>query len=452
MTTAHVRELMEIALGKLRRGAFDAALELLSAVTELDEDNAQAWFLLADIHRREHRFEAAIGCLRRAIALSPDRIDLHVALANVLTDDGRFQDAAGIFMRMSEAAPDDPDVIFSLGFALHRAGQSAEALRHLDRAVDLDPDNPVYRGTRGTVLLSMGRLEEGFRDFDTDGVRKSPVTPPDGAKRWDGAVAPSKRLLVLPEGGHGDVIWAARFLKTARDRVGALHLAVPSSLVALLSEVDGIDRLETEVDGDFDLYCSILSLPHLLGVTEASCHTPARLGSDAGAADGCTAPVNRTKEKLRVGIIWSGNPDYSENHHRAARLADFLPLAELPGVQLFSLQKGQPAAELAQARLGNLIVETSDFDFAETAAVIDALDVLVMTDTAAAHIAGSLGVPVWVLLDTCPHWYFGQSQNRSPWYPSMGLFRQNVPGDWRAVMAEVSEGLTDMARRNTHEN
>jgi hypothetical protein len=155
--------------------------------------------------------------------------------------------------------------------------------------------------------------------------------------------------------------------------------------------------------------------------------------------------LDRGRGRLRVGILWSGSEDYGNNRNRAARLADFLPLAELPSVQLYSLQKGTPRVQLAEAGIGNLLIDADDHDFAETAALVRSLDLVIMTDSALAHLAGSLGTPVWVLLDANPHWYHGPSGDRSDWYPSMRYFRQGRPGDWAEVMNRVVRDLAELA-------
>ncbi|CAE7559750.1 flbA, partial [Symbiodinium microadriaticum] len=149
---------------------------------------------------------------------------------------------------------------------------------------------------------------------------------------------------------------------------------------------------------------------------------------------------------MRVGILWSGNVDYGGNADRAARLKDFLPLAELPDVQLYSLQKGPPQRELIESGLGDLIIDCDDHDFAETAALIKALDLIIMTDSAVAHIAGALGTPVWVLLDTFAHWYHGFEGDRSDWYPAMRFFRQSRPRHWQDVIARIRDELKEFSK------
>ena len=217
-------------------------------------------------------------------------------------------------------------------------------------------------------------------------------------------------------------------------------------LLSALAGVDALVPLDAGEDG-FDLYCPLLSLPVHLAVSDAARHPPARLNARRGEAQRWSALLSRAGGRLRVGILWSGSESYANNRHRAAQLTDFLPLLELPSVQLFSLQKGPQQAALREAGLGSLIIETDDCDFSETAALVERLDLVVLTDTALAHLAASLGKPVWLLLDTAPFWLYGKAGEHCPWYPSMRLFRQADAGDWRDVLRRVCDELAAHANQ-----
>ncbi len=235
--------------------------------------------------------------------------------------------------------------------------------------------------------------------------------------------ASGANILVLPEGGHGDIIWAARFLPALKAAGAGVHFLCPPALSHLLQNLQGVDiwvENAEELPGyGCEYQISLLSLPYLLGVDDPSRYPPPRLKCDPAFAGRRDALLARARAPLRVGILWSGNVDYGGNADRAAQLSDFLPLAELPFVQLYSLQKGLPHRQLIEGGLGDLVIDCDDFDFAETAAMIQSLDVIVMTDSAVGHIAGAIGTPVWLLLDTFPHWYHCFEGDRSDWYPGM---------------------------------
>ncbi|MCG6901945.1 MAG: tetratricopeptide repeat-containing glycosyltransferase family protein [Rhodobacter sp.] len=448
MTATEAKSLLSIATRKMRRGALADASSTLAAALELDPANAEAWFLMAEIHRHEDRTSAAIGCYARGLQVAPGRVDLTIGLANACSDAGRFDDAAAAFERLIATDPGNADYLYGCAHALHRANRTEAALVMLDKAIAIRPDAPLQRFSRATMLLTLGRYSEGWPEYDTRLAADLNFHPPD-LPCWDGTPAPQKRLLVMPEGGYGDIIWAARFLPAIRSMFDSVHVMLPPALRAVMSGLGAIDGIHVEgglADAKprshdaFDLYCPILSLPARLNVTDPSAYPPARLTASA-QDDRLAGLLARAGEKLRVGIIWSGNETYSENRHRAASLAAFLPLIERPDVQLFSLQKGRQQAVLREAGPGDLIIDTDDFDFTETAALVQALDLVIMTDSAVAHVAGSLGGPVWVLLDAAPFWLFGRRGDCTPWYPGMRLFRQSSPGDWPGVMAEVQTAL-----------
>ena len=433
--------LVSLAARKMRRRALAEAAAILTVATELEPANDEAWRLLAEIHHREERLSAAIGCYRRALETAPRRVALSVGLASAYADAGRFTAAADVLRVLASNEPWNPDVLFGYALALHRDGRSENALEMLDRAVSLAPDAPYPRMLRSTILLSLGRLAEGWGDHDArlaiDQASWQPALP-----LWDGSSAPGMRLLVTSEGGFGDNIWAARFLPAARKLVGSIHFAVQPRLRALFANIEGVDELcEMRAHDGFDAYCPILSLPVRLNVTDPTAFPPAKV-TPIQPEDSClTAHFHRTGQRLRVGIIWSGNESYSENRHRAASLEVFMPIVERPDIQVFSLQKGNQQRQLRDSGLGDLIIDADDSDLSETAAIVRSLDLVIMTDSAVAHLTGSVGKPIWTLLDCAPHWYFGARDSETPWYPSMRLFRQSSPGDWHGVMAEVGLAL-----------
>lgn len=437
----------DIALRRARRGAFSDAAAVLTAALELDPTNAECWMLLGEVHSHENRESAAIGCYRRGLAAAPGRVDLLVGLAAVLSDASRFGEAVELLSTLVEAEPENPDYLFGLAQAMHRAGRTEPALGLLDRAIAADPSAELPRFSRATMLLSLGRYGEGWLDHDARFAIDPGICRTD-LPLWDGSAMPQKCLRVAPEGGYGDIIWAARFLPALRPLVGRVELALPPALRSLLSGVAGADSIHGHTEtGEADLHCPILSLPGRLGMCDPEAFPPAKLTSAPPTGDRLSRLLERAGTRLRVGILWSGNEAYSDNRHRAAPLEAFLPLIERPEVQIFSLQKGPQQAVLRAAGLGDLVLETDDFDFAETAALVRSLDLVVMTDSAVAHLAGSLGARVWVLLDAAPFWLYGQRGADIPWYPSMRLFRQPAPGDWRSVMAEVETALVDLVAR-----
>lgn len=435
--------LYDMAYRAYGRADFATARAHADACLEIDGAFLDGWRLLAEIHAMSERPRAAIGCLRRALHLDPDDGYSLERLGRLYLDLGRAGEAARMAERAVALSPEDPSAVYLHGLALARSGAGDAATHAFERTLELRPDHPGAAFERGVLDLAAGRYARGWDGFETRHALDPDFVEPEGLPRWTGGPIDGRRLLVTSEGGFGDIIWAARFLRGVR-RLGAeVSFLYPSKLSALLADLEGVDHLPGDACrlSDYDLWCPILSLPARLGVTDPGTFAPARLRPESGDPDRFEALLARAGDRLRVGIIWSGSVTYGNNRHRAARLEDFLPLVEVPDMQLFSLQKGPPQAELAERGLGDLVIDADDCDFAETAALLRELDLVIMTDSAVAHIAGSLGCPVWVLLDRNPHWYHGSSGERSPWYPSVRHFRQSRAGDWAGVMDVVVRAL-----------
>jgi len=441
-------DLYAMAQRQYRRARFDEARTMLDALLELDPRHTDAWFLLAECHLGAGRRTAAIACLQRLLAIEGDEPAALAALSDLYVDEKRLAEAVEAMARAHRCDPSDASLLHGLAVTLRRDGRRREALARLDQALALAPQFDAARFERAMVLLEEGRLAEAWPDFEMRHLLEASRAAPRGLPCWPGGAFAGKRLLVTCEGGYGDTIWAARFLPAVREMGGEVFLQVRPAQRELLSALQGVDGL-TGLDAeaaDFDLYCPILSLPARLGVRDASAYPPARLRPRRDGEQHWPQLLARAAGRLRVGILWSGSETYANNRHRAATLKDFLPLLELPSVQLFSLQKGPQQAVLREAGLGNLIIDADDCDFSETAALVEALDVVVMTDSGVAHLAASLGKPVWLLLDSAPFWLFGSAGEHCPWYPTMRLFRQLEPGDWRGVIERVCGALAELVQ------
>lgn len=436
--------LFDKALREFRRAHLDAARALLDTVVETDPAHRDAWLLLAETHRHSNREIAAIACLRRANELDPADTETLHHLTLLCLDRGRFTEAAGYARSAVDHAPSDPTLTYLLGVALARAYRREAAIEVFSSILADDPDHAAASFETAMIELGRGNYTAGWPYYEMRHALNASYRPPVGPLPWTGEPATGQRLLITAEGGYGDTIWAARFLPAVKALGFDVTLRIPPALQALFAALDGVDTLLVDPDDapvDADLWCPILSLPARLGVTDPAAFPPARLHRQPLPDGRLDRLLERGAGRKRVGIIWSGSVTYGNNRHRAASLEDFLPLVEVPSLQLYSLQKGPPQADLSDSGIGNLIVDADDFDFAETAALVEELDLVIMTDSAVAHIAGSLNKPVWVLLDTYPYWYHGTSSTDSAWYPAMRYFRQSRPGDWADVMVDVVAAL-----------
>ena len=269
-------------------------------------------------------------------------------------------------------------------------------------------------------------------------------------RRWTGQGFARQSLVITAEQGFGDAIWAARFLPRVKALGGEVVMECQRELVPLLAGLGAVDRFVPKGMAlpPADWHCSICSLPGLFTASAAEINGEAYLEAGRQPSPALSRRLGEAGTRMRVGIVWSGSTTFKGNDDRAVGLDRFLSAFSLPGAHLFSLQKGPPAAELkarADARITDL--GTALGDFADTAAAVDAIDLIIMTDSAVAHLAGALGKPVWVLLARPAYWLWQDDRADGPWYSSMRLFRQESPGGWASVFDQAAAALLDTLSR-----
>ncbi len=425
--------LCAMALRAFGRAQFETARVQADACLELDPGHAGAWAVLAEAHLMAGREAAALACFVRLGRLTGEA-EAWARCARLCLELGRWGEAEGFAARASGVSGR-----YLRGLARARGGDAAGALEDFVAVLAEAPDHTAAGYEAAQVHLATRDYAAGWPLFERRQELDPGFVAPEGIARWRGEPVAGRRVLVLPEGGHGDTIWAARFLPVLKARGAEVVLRRRAGLEALFAGLEGVDAVVEDGAGA-DLWCPVLSLPGLLGLDDPEAVPPARLTALVPEDGRFERLLGRARGRLKVGILWSGSVTYGNNRHRAARLTDFLPLAELPEVQLYSLQKGSPQAELDESGLGDLVIDADDCDFAETAALAQALDLIVMTDSALGHLAGSLGRPVWLLLDSAPFWYHAGGES-SRWYPSMRFFRQARAGDWSVPVLAARAAL-----------
>lgn len=413
---------------------------------ELDPAHAIAWLNLGLTLRTLGHREVAYGCMLRAQELSPDDPIVLTNLGNVLLDLYRLEEAMPCHDRAVALKPDDIRLVRNRIIALREVGRFEEMLSACEEVLRTDITNTSIQWERAQALFYMQRYEEAWEAFDHRWQRTAGKDwLPSGTTFWQGEELNGKSILVYEEQGFGDKILCSRYIPLLAERGAKVTFICHPSLHALFSALPARVTATVSDDEQFHHVAALMSLPRLFGTNPArqappppppltpSKELPAALQQrlDAGAG------------RRRIGIVWSGNPEYFNNYKRAVPVERFIPLAQVPGVQLYSLQKGPFEGDLERAGANGLIIELGPLlgDFAQTAAVIQQLDLIIMTDTGAAHLAGSLGRPVWNLLHYRPYWLYGADGASTPWYPSMRLFRQDRPGDWDSVFTQVREAL-----------
>jgi hypothetical protein len=389
------------------------------------------------------------ACYRRVLLLDPGCLQAHLGLGDFLARGTRYEEALEILELAVERFPESTGPWRALG-ALHlEMGEEAEAERLLRRSLELDGTNLRARFHLGVLLLRQGRYEEGWRAYEA-----RPLNVAYGrafsAPRWEGEDLEGKALLIGQEGGLGDMIQLSRYVPVLKAR-GARRIGIVCQppLGRLFRGLPGLDDVrvqgETLPGPDWDFWILPFSLPERCGTTLQTIPAPVAY-PDPGPAEAWRARLP-PGEGLRVGLAWKGNPGYGNDGERSLPgLESFRPLEAVPGLRLVSLQKGPGEAQAAHPPPWMDLLDASPHvsDFADLAALMAHLDLVVSVDTAVAHLAGTLGKPCWVLL---PHhrpdfrWLSGRAD--SPWYPgTLRLFRQASRGDWDPVMEEVAASLT----------
>ena len=398
------------------------------------------------------KYDAAIDLLRRSLASQPQDANAHNTLAATLFAVGRIGDsqrecqiALALNSRMSPAHA-------NMGNALVGLGDFSGGVKAFERALELDPKNAIAHDGLGATLLMLGDLQRGFREWEWRWLKPDyEATRFPNLPRWDGSDLGGKRILLLVEQGYGDVFQFCRYAPLLKARGATVLMEVVADIHRLLSTVKGVDQLV--IAGlsapEADLVTPLLSVPLWYGTTVET--IPAEvpyLTADPRLVESFAAKYFRADPNFKAGIVWAGRPTHANDHHRSMALAALAPLAEVPGVSFYGLQKGDAAAQLRNPPAGMKIIDLSMglTDFNWTAAAISGLDLVITVDTAVCHLAGALGKPVWVLVPFVPDWRWMLGRDDSPWYPTMRLFRQKTRGDWEGVLGRVKQELGNVCR------
>ena len=438
-------------LGELGRHA-EAEL-VYRDVLARQSDRAEALFGLGLVLRKLARPEEAASCFRAALARQPEHPETLVNLASTLLDLARQDEAEPLFRAALRLKPDLVPAHYGLGRALFERGFLAEAETCCRAVLRLDPGHVWSHFNLAHLLLLTGRFEEGWAHYDWRTQLPGAVRRDFAVPLWEGGPIEGKTLLVHTEQGFGDTLQFCRYLPLLARRARVVA-EVPAPLFRLLASLPGLACLVVQGAPlpDFDLQCPLLSLPRRLGTTlETIPATVPYLTADprlSAAWRARLAPL----PGLRVGLAWAGGvrPDQPElaavDARRSIALARLAPLAAIEGVSFVSLQKGDAAAQAAPPTSLALHDFTGELaDFADTAALIANLDLVISVDTSVAHLAGALGKPVWLLnrFDPCWRWLLGRDD--SPWYPTLRQFRQPSSGDWDSVIAAAGTALHQRA-------
>jgi len=431
-----------------QRGAPAAAVASVARSVRLRPMAAQPWAHLGGALKAADRLEEAEDALRRALALDPALADGMEALGATLHGLARYPQARAWLARALALRPGHAETLLNLGTVLRDQRRFAEAETCFDAVLARQPAHSGAHLARAVGRLVQGDLRGGWDGFEHRWHRFA--TPP-----WQGEPLDGATILLHMEQGFGDAMQFVRYAPLVARAGGRVIVETHHLLFRLFGRLD--PSIQILVRGPqpppHDRHCPLMSLPRAFGSDLAN--LPAAvpyLTPEPGDAnrwrDRLAAGSSAGPEGLRVGLVWAGNPRHRNDRNRSLPIAALRPLLAVPGVRLVSLQTGDARDDLAK-----LPGETPEDliegvrDFADTAAILANLDLLITVDTAIVHLAGAMGVPSWLLLPYAPDWRWLLDRADSPWYPSLRLFRQPRPGDWATALGTVAAVLKALANK-----
>jgi tetratricopeptide (TPR) repeat protein len=433
-------------------GKFAEAEKLLGEAITADPGNVMLRNARGVMFAAMKRHLDAVWCYRDALAYDVTSTGVWTNLGNALTQLNNLSSAIFCHRRaIALSSGKDALLHHNLGTTLAEAGQHGEAVISFSNALKINPSYHAARWDRALSYLYLGNYAQGWPDYEIRKVTgQLPARNNLPSEEWDGQPYAGKRLVVLSEQGFGDLLWVARYFAQVKALGGELIIECRPELLPLVAHMGIADQLIALGSPlpPADLYCYLCSLPKFFSTSSAAISTRPYISSPPDRLQKFADLIPQHKEALNVGIVWSGSTTFGKNHRRARPLLSFFQACALPRVQLYSLQKGPPVRELTSLPRGGPIIDLSPHlnDFADTAAAVAQLDLVIMTDSSVAHLTGALGKPVWVLLGMSAHWLWLLDRSDSPWYPSMRLFRPRAEGDWDHVFDTISADLMSLAK------
>ena len=464
------------------KGQLDEAIAAYHRAIAIKPNYAEAHSNLGNALKDNGQFDEAIAACRQAIALKPNLPEAHYNLANALKDREQFDESIAAYQQAIAIKPNYPEAYSNLGAALKDKGQLDKAIVACRQAIVLKPNLLEAHYNLGNALKNKGQLEEAIAS-----IRQAIIIKPNYAEAhcalaltlllqaefvqgweeyewrwklkgfssllgkcmqaiWEGNHLRGHTILLHAEQGFGDTLQLIRYLPLVQERCAKIIVECQPELQRLLQAmlVDHTVVARGQPLPSFDIHCPLLSLPRLFttDLTNIPSNVP-YLHANATNARVWRDRLADHSSSAKVGIVWAGNPANTNDRNRTLKLLTLAPLAGVSNVRFFSLQKGMAGSEAKTLPIGMQLTDFADElkDFADTAALIANLDLVITVDTAVAHLAGAMGRPVWTLLPFAPDWRWLLDREDSPWYPTMRLFRQPALGDWDSVIRRLAGEL-----------
>jgi len=429
-------------------GQIDDAISCYQKIIKINPNDAGIYFNLGVVLQDKGQLDEAISCYQKALALNLNIAGIHNNLGLAFQNKGRIDKAINCYQNAIKLDPDFADAYNNLGISLQEKRQLNEAISCYRKAIQINPNFADAHWNLSLALLLSGNFEEGWREYEWRWkVDKLIVTSRKFSQTLFNLENIFERTILLhAEQGFGDNIQFIRYAPLLARSGAKVIVECHKELYSLFENIEGVHQVIgfNEQPPPSDLNCPILSLPRIFRTTLET--IPANvpyLTVSSLKTRRWKERFMRDQSKLRVGLVWHGNPNDKNNMNRSMPFAHFSPLAKFTDIAFYSLQKGNASEQAKNLPMGMTFIDLTEEinDFSDTAALIENIDLTISVDTSVVHLAGALGKPIWTLLPFAPDWRWMLNREDSPWYPTMRLFRQPSPGDWESVIAAVKDEL-----------
>lgn len=433
-------------------GEVSTAEHVLSQAIMANPDDTLLHCAMGAFRESKNELEQAEAHYCRALHLNPGLVQAWIDLGNVQQNQEHFDEAERSYRSAINIAPNHPDAHFNLGVLYQRRGLYSQALNSFESAIENRPEFVEAHWYKSFICLLLGDYTRGWDEYEWRLRQKANITRPFIQPLWDGSDLDGKTILVHDEQGYGDTFEFVRYLPLVKAKGGRLVFECHSKLSAILRGAEGYDEIVERVSPHevpkeaFDTHIHLMSLPRVFGTRlESVPQNLPYIKADPERIRYWRERIERD-HNFKIGLSWS-----SAGSIRSCNLSDFQPIAEIPGLSFYSLQKGPGSEQADTPPFGmHLIRLDREMDlterFVDTAALMMNLDLIISVDTSTVHLAGAMGCPVWTLLSAFPDWRWTHKGEETPWYPGMRLFRQKTMGDWAGVFAQVRDALTMLVK------
>ena len=443
-------------------GKLDEAMQRYLEAIRLAPNPARGHLNRGNVLLLQGDLNGALDAFRTALEHKPDYAGAYYNIGNALLNDGKTDEAAASYRRALDIQPDYAEVLCSLGVALKELGQFEGVERCFRKAMEINPGLVEAHLNLASYLLSQGRYKEAWPEYevryDSNYSGRQSIPPNLSFPKWQGQPLVGKSIVIWPEQGFGDEIQFARYISVLKTYgTSRITLVCKAPLKALLKTLVGVDSviIISEISSlpYHDYWIFPMSLPMYFDTTVET--IPAKLPYLYVLPERQNLWSSRLPASgLKVGLVWKGSPEHKNDTNRSLPgLSTLAPLWSVPGVTFVSLQKGPGEEQAAHLPAGQPIIDMGSAiqDFADTAAIVVQLDLVICIDTAIAHLTGALNKPCWVLLPASgTDWRWLLDRTDSPWYPNaVRLFRQKKPGEWSATIDDIAQNLDSWTAANS---